>query len=179
MAKIKLDGVEVNTAGELPQPGSLAPDFTLVKSDLTEATLEDFKGCKLILNIFPSVGTNVCAISVRRFNQMVSSLANVKVLCISQDLPFEHYRFCGSEEIRQVITLSNFRDGGNFALKYGVLLKDGLFKGLNARAIVTVDENGKVIYTQLVDDIGNEPDYEAAIASLNHPDPALSLGTGD
>jgi thioredoxin-dependent peroxiredoxin len=168
MAKIKLDGLEVNTAGELPLPGSLAPEFTLVKSDLSEATLNDFKGIKLILNIFPSVATGVCASSVREFNKRVSGLKDVKVLCISMDLPFEHFRFCNAEQIGQVITLSNFRDGGNFALKYGVRIKDGPFKGLNARAIVTLDEDGKVIYSQLAEDIGNEPDYESAINSLNH-----------
>ena len=167
MAEIKLDGLPVTTAGELPGPGSMAPEFTLVKSDLSEATLDDFKGEKLILNIFPSVATHVCATSVREFNRRVSGMNNVKVLCISHDLPFEHHRFCMTEGLNEVVTLSNFRDGGNFALKYGVLIKDGPFKGLNARAIVTVDENGKVIHSQLVDDIGNEPDYEAAFTSLN------------
>ena len=172
MATIKLDGIEVNTAGKLPSPGSIAPEFTLVKSDLSEATLNDFRGSKLILNIFPSVGTNVCALSVKEFNRLVDNLENVNVLCISLDLPFEHYRFCQSEKINRVITLSNFRDGGNFALKYGVLIKDGPFKGLNARAILTLDEEGKVIYSQLVDDIGNEPDYKAAIDSLKKVTPS-------
>lgn len=167
MATIKLDGLDVNTAGKLPSPGSMAPEFTLVKSDLSEATLNDFRGSKLILNIFPSVGTNVCARSVKEFNRLVANLENVKVLCISLDLPFEHFRFCQSERISQVITLSNFRDGGNFALKYGVLIKDGPFKGLNARAILTIDEEGKVIFSQLVEDIGDEPDYNTVIDSLN------------
>jgi thiol peroxidase len=168
MAKIKLDGLETNTGGKLPLPGSLAPEFTLVKSDLSEATLNDFIGFKLVLNIFPSVETKVCARSIHEFNKRVAGLENVKVLCISMDLPFEHYRFCNAEQISRVITLSNFRDGGNFALKYGVLIKDGPFKGLNARAIVTVDEDGKVIHSQLVEDIGKEPDYESAIDSLNY-----------
>jgi thiol peroxidase len=167
MAKIKLDGLDVNTAGKLPSPGSIAPEFTLVKSDLSEATLNDFRGSKLILNIFPSVGANVCARSVKEFNRLVANLENVKVLCISLDLPFEHFRFCQYEKISHVITLSNFRDGGNFALKYGVLIKDGPFKGLNARAILTIDEEGKVIFSKLVEDIGDEPDYNAVIDSLN------------
>ena len=167
MGKTKLDGIEVNTAGELPLPGSMAPDFTLIGSDLSETSLDDFKGTKLILNIFPSIETNVCARSLSEFNRRIKGMKDVKVLCISRDLPFAHHRFCSSGGLDQVITLSNFRDGDNFALKYGVLLKDGPFKGLNARAIVTTNELGRVIYSQLVDDIGHEPDYDTAIASVS------------
>ena len=167
MAKTKLDGLQVHTFGELPPVGSVAPDFTLVKSDLSEVSLSDLRGEKLILNIFPSIETNVCANSLRQFNLLASGLEKVKILCISKDLPFAHYRFCSAEGIQNLITLSNFRDDGNFARKYGVLLDDGAFKGLNARAVVILDESGKVTYTQLVEDIGNEPDYEAVMASLN------------
>jgi thiol peroxidase len=166
MVKTKLDGVEVHTSGELPPIGSMAPAFTLVRSDLSEVSLSDFKGDRLILNIFPSIETNVCASSVRQFNLLASRIQNVKILCISRDLPFAHYRFCSAEGISEVITLSNFRDDGHFAQRYGVLLIDGPFKGLNARAIMVLDERGKVVYTQLVDDIGNEPDYDAVMASL-------------
>lgn len=171
MAAVKLDGQEVNTSGELPKIGSLAPDFTLVKSDLTEVSLNDFKGNRLLLNIFPSIETNVCASSVREFNLLASALENVKILCISMDLPFAHFRFCSAEGIQNLITLSNFCDERNFAHKYGVLLKDGPFKGLNARAVIIIDSQGKVIYTQLVEEIGNEPDYQSILTFLQ-TDPA-------
>lgn len=166
MAKTKLDGLPVNTSGELPAIGSMAPTFKLVKSDLSEVSLKDFKDERLLMNIFPSIETNVCASSVRQFNLHASELGNVKILCISRDLPFALHRFCGTEGIKNLITLSNFRDGEDFARKYGVLLEDGPFKGLNARAIVIVDRKGYVVYTQLVDDIGKEPDYDAVIAFL-------------
>jgi len=168
MAKVKLDGLEVNTSGELPKIGSPAPDFTLVKTDLTELSLKDLKGERLVLNIFPSIETNVCANSVRQFNLLASKLDKVKILGISRDLPFAHHRFCSAEGIRDVIPLSNFRDNGNFAKQYGVLLEDGPFKGLNTRAIIVLDESRKVIHTQLVDDIGNEPDYGAVMEKLSN-----------
>lgn len=166
MAKIKLDGTEVNTVGELPPINSMAPDFILVGSDLSEVSMRDFRGERLVINIFPSIETNVCSNSVRKFNMLAAELEEVKILCISKDLPFAHYRFCNAEGIQNVITLSNFRDEGNFARRYGVLLENGAFKGLNARAIIVVDRNGKVIYSQLVDDIGNVPDYDAVMTFL-------------
>jgi thiol peroxidase len=167
MAKLSLDGMEVHTFGELPETGTIAPDFTLVKSDLREVSLKDLKGKKLVLNIFPSIETNVCARSVIEFNQIASRLKNVNIICISKDLPFAHHRFCSAEGIDNLITLSNFRDDGDFARKYGVLLEDGAFKGLNARAVIIIDEEGKVNYCQLVDEIGNEPDYEAVLSELS------------
>jgi thiol peroxidase len=166
MARTKLDGLPVNTSGELPGLDSMAPTFTLVKSDLTEVSLEDFKDERLVLNIFPSIETNVCASSVRKFNQLVADFENLKILCISKDLPFAHHRFCAAEGIQNLITLSNFRDENKFARDYGVLLEDGPFKGLNARAVVIMNENGRVVYSELVDDIGNEPDYEAVMKFL-------------
>jgi thiol peroxidase len=166
MATVKLDGIEVHTSGELPEKGTIAPGFILVKSDLTELSLSDLHGQRLVLNILPSIETSVCASSVRQFNQLASSMENVKILCISKDLPFAFHRFCIAEGIENVITLSNFRDDGDFAKKYGVLLEDGAFKGLNARAILILDEKGKVVYNELVDDIGNEPDYDAVMKVL-------------
>jgi len=166
MAKIKLDGLPVNTSGELPATGSVAPSFTLVKSDLSEVSLGDFKDQRLLLNIFPSIETRVCASSVRKFNQLAADVENLKILCISKDLPFAHHRFCATEGIQNLITLSNFRDGNGFAKSYGVLLEDGPFKGLNARAVVIIDENRRVVFSELVDDIGKEPDYEAVMKFL-------------
>lgn len=166
MAKTKLDGLRVNTSGELPATGSVAPSFTLVSTDLSEVSLEDFKNERLVLNIFPSIETRVCASSVRKFNQFAADFENLKILCISKDLPFAHHRFCAAEGIQNLVTLSNFRDSNGFAKSYGVLLEDGPFKGLNARAVVIIDENGRVVYSELVDDIGNEPDYEAVMQFL-------------
>jgi thiol peroxidase len=165
MAKVTLGGNPSNTAGDLPSEGKAAPDFKLVKTDMSEISLSDFKGKNVILNIFPSVDTGVCAMSVREFNEKAASLDNTVVLCISKDLPFAQARFCAAEGIENVITVSNFRNE-DFGKDYGVRIEDGGFRGLNARSVVVVNPEGTVVYNQLVPEIGNEPDYEKAIASL-------------
>lgn len=165
MAKITFRGNPVNTGGNLPDKGAEAPDFTLVKSDLSEFKLSDLKGKNVILNIFPSIDTGVCATSVRRFNKEAGALKNTTVLCISADLPFASGRFCGAEGLENVVTLSTFRSG-DFAEKYGLLMIDGPLKGLLARAVVVVNPEGKVAYKELVPEIGQEPDYTSAIDSI-------------
>ena len=149
MAKITFKGNPVNTSGNLPSKGTKAPDFSLVKSDLGSLSLSELKGKKVILNIFPSLDTSVCANSVRKFNQMAAGIKNVTVLGISKDLPFAHGRFCSTEGITNVITLSGFRDK-EFGKAYGVDYIDGPVVGLYARGIVVIDETGTVIYTELV-----------------------------
>jgi thiol peroxidase len=166
MATVTLGGTPVNTHSDLPAIGSTAAEFTMTKNDLSPVNLSDFSGKRVILNIFPSIDTGICATSVRTFNQKAASLDNTVVLCISSDLPFAQGRFCGAEGIENAITLSTFRDGGAFATTYGTLLVDGGFAGLNARAVVVVDTEGKVVYTELVSEIGTEPDYQSALASL-------------
>jgi len=165
MAKITFKGNPVNTSGNLPVRGSKAPEFTLVKSDLGSLSLSELKGKKVILNIFPSLDTSVCANTVRKFNQMAAGLPNVTVLGISKDLPFAHGRFCSTEGISNVITLSGFRDK-EFGKAYGVDTVDGPLAGLYARSVVVVDETGKVKYTELVPETTIEPNYDAALASL-------------
>ncbi|MDD2246874.1 MAG: thiol peroxidase [Proteiniphilum sp.] len=165
MANITFKGNPVHTTGDMPAIGTSAPDFTLVKSDLTEAKLSDFRGKNIVLNIFPSLDTGVCAASVRRFNKEAASLDNTVVLGISADLPFAAGRFCSAEGIENVITLSAFRDTA-FGSDYGLLMTDGPLKGLLARAVVVVDPNGKVVYTELVSEIAQEPDYHSAINSI-------------
>jgi len=165
MAKITLKGNPVNTSGDLPVKFSKAPEFLLVKSDLSSVSLSAFKGKKLLLNIFPSLGTSVCATALRKFNQMAAGMTNTLVLAISKDLPFVHRDFCAAEGINNVITLSGFRDRA-FGKAYGVDILDGLFEGLYARSVVIIDETGIVIYTQLVPEIGQEPDYDAALNAL-------------
>lgn len=165
MAKITFKGNPVSTGGDLPGVGSQAPDFSLVKTDLSELKLSDLKGKNVVLNIFPSIDTGVCAASVRRFNKEAGSLNNTTVLCISADLPFAAGRFCGAEGLENVVTLSTFRDS-SFADKYGVLMTDGPLKGLSARAVVIVNPEGKVVYNELVPEIAQEPDYESAINSI-------------
>jgi thioredoxin-dependent peroxiredoxin len=165
MARITLKGNPVNTSGNLPSKGSQAPDFTLVKSDLGKQSLSELKGKKLILNIFPSLDTSVCATSVRKFNQMAAGKTNTVVLAVSKDLPFAHGRFCTTEGITNVITLSGFRDS-SFGKLYGVDIIDGPMAGLYARSVIVVDEKGKVVYTQLVPEIAQEPDYDSALATL-------------
>jgi len=166
MATVTLKGTPAKTSGELPSKGNQAPQFTLVKSDLSEVSLSDFKGKKVILNIFPSIDTGICAMSVRKFNEKVASLDNTVVLCISKDLPFAHARFCGAEGIENAITLSTFRDNDQFAKDYGVLIEEGGFKGLFARSVVVVDESGNVVYTELVGEIAEEPNYESALNAI-------------
>jgi thiol peroxidase len=165
MATVTFKGSPVNTYGDLPKVGTKAPDFTLVKSDLSEAKLSDFKGKYVVLNIFPSLDTGVCATSVRKFNQEAANKVNTVVLGISADLPFAAGRFCSTEGIENVITLSTFRDE-SFGKDYGVLLVDGPMKGLLARAVVVVDPEGKIIYEELVSEIAQEPDYNSAINSI-------------
>lgn len=159
MASLKFKGNEVHSIGQLPSVGSQAPEFTLVGNDLKEIHLSDYKGKNVLLNIFLSLDTGTCAASVRKFNKWVSEKDNVVVICVSKDLPFAQSRFCGAEGIENVITASDFRYN-NFATDYGVLVTDGPIKGLMARSVVAQDENGKVLYTEQVSEITNEPSYE-------------------
>ena len=165
MAKTALKGNPVETSGSLPKVGEVAPDFKLVNSSLEEVKLSDYKGKNVVLNIFPSLDTGVCAASVRKFNKDAGSLDNTVVLGISADLPFAAGRFCSAEGIENVVTLSVFRDN-KFAKDYGVLLVDGPMRGLTARAVIIVNPEGKVIYNQLVPEITEEPDYNSAIDSI-------------
>lgn len=165
MAIFTLKGKLTNTLGDLPLKGTYAPDFLLVKSDLENLGLSELKGKKLILNIFTSLDTSICATSVRKFNQMAAGKTNVVVLAISKDLPFAHRRFCTTEGITNVVPLSGFRDW-EFGKSYGVEIVEGSLTGLYARSIVVINEEGKVVYTQLVPEHGTEPDYEAALAAL-------------
>ena len=167
MAQITLGGKPCNTVGDLPMIGSIAPEFTLIKNDLSSDSLSNYRGKKVILNIFPSVDTGVCSASVRRFNQEAASLNNTVVICVSRDLPFAQKRFCAAEGIENVITLSNFRDEGSFGKAYGVEILDGGFKGLNARSVVAIDPDGKVLYTELVPETGQEPNYGSAMAAVS------------
>lgn len=165
MATVTLGGNKVNVKGTFPKTGSETPAFTLVKSDLSEFTLSETNGKRVVLNIFPSLDTKVCAMSVRKFNTMAVEMKNTVVLAISKDLPFAHARFCTTEGIDKVIPLSAFRND-SFGEDYGVALADGPLAGLLARAVIVLDEQGKVIYEELVPEIKNEPNYEAALAAL-------------
>ena len=165
MASITLGGNPINTSGELPKVGSKAPDFQLVKTDLSIATLADFAGSKLVLNIFPSIDTGTCATSVRTFNADASKLENTKVLCISRDLPFAQNRFCGAEGLENVINLSDFKTG-SFGKSYGLEIADSVLAGLHSRVVIVLDENGTILYTEQVPEIANEPNYELALAAL-------------
>lgn len=165
MATTAFKGNPVQTSGELPAVGDQAPDFTLVGTDLADVTLSGLAGKRVVLNIFPSVDTGVCAASVRRFNELAAGLDNTVVVCASKDLPFALNRFCGAEGIENVVSASDFR--GGFSSAYGVTMLDGPLAGLCARSVVVVDESGKVIHSQLVDEITSEPDYDAAVASLS------------
>ena len=165
MATITLEGNEIHTVGELPAVGSEAPAFTLTNAKLGDSSLSDCAGKTLIMNIFPSIDTGVCAESTRRFNAAAASLDNTKVLCISADLPFALSRFCGAEGLTNVATLSTFRSPA-FGDDYGVRITDGPLAGLMSRAVVVVDEEGKVKYTEQVPEITQEPDYDSALNSL-------------
>jgi thiol peroxidase len=165
MASITLGGNPIKTSGELPKVGTTAPDFNLVKNDLSLATLADFAGSKLVLNIFPSIDTGTCATSVRTFNAKASSLENTKVLCISRDLPFAQKRFCGAEGLENVVNLSDFKTG-SFGKDYGLEIVDGPLAGLSSRVVIVLDENGVVKHAEQVAEIANEPNYEAALAAL-------------
>jgi len=166
MAKITLKGTPIDTIGDLPKIGEKAPGFTLTKRDLSETSIEDFKGKRIVLNIFPSIDTQVCATSVRRFNVEASKLENSVVLCVSADLPFAHERFCGAEGIEDVLSLSCFRSE-KFGKDYGVKITSGPLTGLLSRAVVILDESGKVVYTEQIPEITQEPNYEAALAALS------------
>lgn len=165
MATTAFQGNTVHISGELPDSGTTAPTFDLVGSDLSPVTSQDFSGKRVVLNIFPSLDTGVCAQSVREFNERAASFDNTAVVCVSKDLPFAHDRFCSAEGIQNVTTGSAFRS--NFGEDYGLVQSDGPLEGLLARAVVVLDESGKVVYTQLVDEITNEPDYDAVADVLS------------
>jgi thiol peroxidase len=165
MAQTKLGETICNTVGELPAVGTTAPAFILTANDLTDVSLQSFAGKNVVLNIFPSIDTRVCPMSVREFNKRIASYPNAVVLCIAKDLPFAMKRFCGAEGIDKAITLSDFRNYG-FGKSYGVELIDGGFKGLLARAVVVIDPTGKVKHTELVPVIGQEPNYDSALKGL-------------
>jgi len=165
MASITLKGNPVSTVGELPAVGSSAPSFSGLKTDLSECTLADLAGKKVVLNVFPSIDTGVCAASTRHFNEAASSLDNTVVVCVSVDLPFALGRFCGAEGLENVIPLSVFRNP-EFGSGYGVTITDGPLAQLLSRAVVVIDESGKVIYTEQVPEITQEPNYEAALNTL-------------
>lgn len=165
MAKITFKGNPVNTSGNLPEIGSKAPDFTLTAGDLSEKSLNDYKGKNVVLNIFPSVDTGVCAQSVRTFNEKVSAENNTVVLCISKDLPFALSRFCAAEGLNNVETLSDFKSN-EFSNAYGVKMTDGPLNGLLSRAVVVINPEGNVVYNEQVPEIGQEPDYNNALEVL-------------
>lgn len=162
---VHFQGNPVSVDGQLPAPGQPAKPFTLVAKDLSDVSLSHYAGKRKVLNIFPSIDTGVCATSVRKFNQLAGDVDNAVVLCISADLPFAQSRFCGSDGLSNVVTLSTLR-GGDFKKDYGVAIVDGPLAGLTARAVVVLDEKDNVIYSQLVNEITTEPDYDAALAAL-------------
>jgi thiol peroxidase len=165
MATISSRGEVVETSGELPQVGGQAPDFQLRRADLSPVTLADYAGSRLVLNIFPSIDTPTCAKSVRQFNERAAAMPNTRVLCVSADLPFALSRFCGAEGIDRVETASVYRSPA-FGQDYGVYMAEGRLGGLLARAVVVIDESGRVIHRELVPEIAQEPDYEAVLAAL-------------
>ncbi|GAA3392735.1 thiol peroxidase [Streptomyces roseoviridis] len=165
MAQVALKGNPVTVDGSLPATGTQAPEFTLVGEGLADKSLKDFAGKRKVLNIFPSVDTPTCASSVRAFNAKAGDLENTVVLCISADLPFAQARFCGAEGLENVQSLSTLR-GRDFHTDYGVAIADGPLAGLTARAVVVLDENDKVLHTELVNEISEEPNYEAALSAL-------------
>ena len=164
MATTSLRGDPVHTVGDLPAIGTRAPAYTLTGADLSDVSSDGFAGSRVVLNIFPSVDTDICAESVRRFNQLAASLENTVVVCVSADLPFAMRRFSAAENIENVVTGSVFRS--SFGTDYGVTMTDGTMRGLLARSVVVVDADGSVIHTEVVPDIGTEPDYDAAVAAL-------------
>jgi thiol peroxidase len=166
MANITLKGNSISTSGDLPNIGDQAKNFSLIGKDLQEVTLNDFQGERIVMNIFPSVDTGICAISVKTFNEKAANLSNTKVLCISRDLPFAQNRFCGAENIENVLTLSDFATG-TFGKDYGLTIIDGALTNLHSRSIVVLDESHKIIHTEQVDEITSEPNYETALAILS------------
>jgi len=165
MANVTLLGNSINTIGNLPEIGSQAPNFRLTKTNLSDIALNDYIGSKLILNIFHSVDTGTCAKSVRHFNQEASNLENTKVLCISKDLPFAQERFCGAEGIENIEMLSDFRNG-QFGKDYNLEFANGPVKGLLSRCIIIINENGKILYSEQVKEVTEEPDYKKALEAL-------------
>lgn len=162
---VHFQGNPVSVAGQLPKKGDAAKPFTLVAKDLSDVSLSHFAGKRKVLNIFPSIDTGICATSVRKFNQLAGEIDNTVVLCISSDLPFAQSRFCGAEGLSNVVTLSTLRSN-EFKTEYGIAIVDGPLSGLTTRAVIVLDSQDKVIYSQLVNEITTEPDYEAALASL-------------
>ncbi len=165
MATITLKQNQIHTSGNLPVTNTKAPDFSLVKTDLSTSTLSDYKGKRVILNIFPSIDTATCATSVRQFNKQAAALENTIVLCISRDLPFAQARFCGAEGIDNVVMLSDFNEGA-FGKNYGLEIIDGPLKGLHSRCVIVLDENHSILYTEQVPEIADEPQYEKALNIL-------------
>ncbi len=165
MATVTLKGNEIHTLGSLPATGSKAPEFELTKNDLSSVKLSDYQGSRLVLNIFPSVDTGTCAQSVRQFNEEAAELDNTIVLCVSKDLPFAQARFCGAEGIDNVEMLSDFRNG-SFGKAYNLEFTDGPLAPLHSRAVVVIDENGTILYSEQVAEIVDEPNYKAALAAL-------------
>lgn len=164
MAIVTLRGTAFETVGELPPRGSPAPDFRLTGADLNEIKMVDFNGQRIVLNIFPSLDTSPCALSVRRFNELASGLDNTAVLCVSADLPFAQARFCGAEGLNNVVTGSTFRS--SFGEDYGAMFRNGPLAGLLSRSVVVIDTDGRVIHTEQVEETSDEPDYDAALAAL-------------
>lgn len=167
MANVTLLGNPIHTIGDLPKVGSQAPNFKLSKTNLSDATLEDYSGSRLILNIFHSIDTGTCANSVRQFNQEASSLENSKVLCISKDLPFAQERFCGAEGIKNVEMLSDFRNG-QFGKDYNLEFSNGPLKGLLSRSIIVIDKNGGILYSEQVQEVTEEPNYKTALDAIKN-----------
>lgn len=165
MAQVTLKGTPLQTVGELPKVGTQAPPFSLTKGDLSEISAAQFKGQRIVLNIFPSLDTPTCATSVRKFNAQASEVPNTVVLCVSADLPFAAGRFCSAEGLDKVVPASTFRSP-EFGSAYGVTLKDGPLRGLLARSVVVLNEAGQVLHTELVPEIANEPDYTKALQAL-------------
>lgn len=165
MATITLKGSHINTNGELPYKGSIAPDFILITKELKEVSLETYRGKKKLLNIVPSLDTHVCSISAHKFNNFAKQKKEVLFLTVSADLPFAISRFCSAEQINNIVPLSMMRSK-KFAVDYGILIEDGFLAGVCARAVIIIDEDNKIIYTELVDEITQEPNYDAAIAML-------------
>ena len=165
MATVTLKGNEINTLGNLPEVGNDFPSFSLVKNDLSVISNDDFKGKKVVFNIFPSIDTGTCAASTRRFNEEAASLENTNVICVSRDLPFAQKRFCGAEGIENVVMASDFATG-QFGKDFGVLFSNGPLNALLSRSVIVTDENGKVLYTEQVAETTEEPSYDAAIAAI-------------
>lgn len=166
MAQITLKGNACNTCGDLPSTGAAVKDFSLTGTDLSDVSLSTFKGKRIVMNVFPSIDTPVCATSVRKFNETASNMENTVVLCISKDLPFAHKRFCSTEELENVLPLSMYKND-SFGKDYGLEIVDGPLSGLFSRAIVVVGEDGKVLHSEQVGEIADEPNYDAAIAALS------------